>query len=254
MINYMELGCGKEKVFFLHGWKIDSTCFNGLIPALDKIAFNYVFVDQRGYGKSKELPGPYTIQQVALDIIELADELKWENFHIIAHSMGGKVISRLMADVPERIKSAIGITPVPPVKLPFDEEAWKMFSSASSDPAVRKEVFRIATGNRLTETWYEMITAESMNASTPAAFAEYLDSWVNYEFYQDVQGCTVPLKILPGEHDADLTYELMKNTFGNWFENLEIIKLGNCGHYPMYEIPLALAAECESFITKHMSK
>jgi hypothetical protein len=70
----------------------------------------------------------------------------------------------------------------------------------------RQEIFQISTGNRLTGAWYEMITEKSVQASTSKAFAEYLDSWVNYECYEDVSGNTVPVKILPGEHDPHLTY------------------------------------------------
>ena len=251
MLNYISLGCGEEKVFFLHGWKMDHTCFDGLHSALDKTAFTYVFVDQRGYGLSKDQAGPFTIQQIAADIIELADHLGWDAFHVAGHSMGGKVISRLMADVPSRIKSAVGITPVPPVEIPFDEQGFGLFASADKDASARQEIFRMSTGNRLTDTWYERVTAASMAASTPEAFREYLDAWVKYSFFEDVQGCSVPVKILPGEHDPHLTYETMQGTYGQWFKNVEIVQLANCGHYPMYEIPLALAAECETFFRKN---
>ena len=90
-----------------------------------------------------------------------------------------------------------------------------------------------------------------MQASTSKAFSDYLDSWVNYEFFEDVDGSTVPARILAGEHDPFLTYELMNNTFGQWLPNVEVKKMANCGHYPMNEIPLSLAAECESFIKKN---
>ncbi len=75
MINYLSIGKGQEKVMFLHGWKMDHTCFDEMQAALDKNIFTYAFVDQRGYGLSKDQPGPYTIVQIAEDLIELADEL-----------------------------------------------------------------------------------------------------------------------------------------------------------------------------------
>ncbi len=252
MLNYISIGSGDEKVVFIHGWMMDHACFDGLHSALDQHAFNYVFVDQRGYGLSKDQEGPFTIGQVAEDLILLADHLKWQKFHIVGHSMAGKVISRLLADVPDRIKSAVGITPCPPVKIPVDEQAWELFSKAAENPRNRQEIFRVDTGNRLTDSWYETIADKSMQVSTPGAFSSYLTSWVNDEFYKDVMGCGVPLKILASENDPHLTYELMQNTFGEWFQNVEIKKLSNCGHYPMYEIPLALAMECEGFLRRHL--
>lgn len=251
MLNYVSLGGGEEKVIFIHGWMMDHTCFEALHPALDPNECTYIFIDQRGYGLSRDQGGPYTIVQIAEDVMVLADHLLWDRFHIVGHSMAGKVISRLMADIPDRIKSAVGITPCPPVKIPLDDQAMALFSNSKTDLASRQEIFRFDTGNRLTGTWYETIAELSMRASTSEAYAAYLDSWANYEFFEDVQGCTIPLKIMPGEHDPHLPYETMKDTFGQWFSNVEISKLSSCGHYPMYEIPLCLAAECEKFIKSH---
>ena len=254
MLNYITLGNGDEKVMVIHGWMMDHSCFDALHPALDQNTFTYRFVDQQGYGLSKNQDGPYTIIQIAEDITILADKLKWDKFHIIGHSMGGKVISRLMADIPHRIKSAIGITPCPPAKIPFDDQSWALFTKAATDPVSRQEIFRMDTVGRLTPTWYETITAQSMQVARSKAASDYLDSWVNYEFIKDVKGCSVPLKIMPAEHDPFLTPEVMHNTYGQWFKNIEIVTLANCGHYPMYEIPLILAAECEGFIKQYSNK
>lgn len=251
MLKYNSIGKGRETVIVLHGWKMDHSCFDGMQLSLDKEKYTYIFVDQRGYGLSKDQSGPYTIVQIAEDLIELADKLNLSRFHFAGHSMGGKVLCRLLADIPDRIKSMVGITPCPPVKIPFDDDGWKLFSNAAQDPECRKEIFRISTGNRLTSTWYETITEKSMQASTSEAFFNYLDSWVNYECHADIVGSDVPVKILPGEHDPHLTYDLMQDTFGQWLPKAEISKLSNCGHYPMYETPLSLAAECESFFSKY---
>ena len=254
MLNYFTLGNGNEKVMVIHGWMMDHSCFDALHPALDQNTFTYLFVDQQGYGLSKAQDGPYTVIQIAKDLMMLADQLKWDKFHIIGHSMGGKVISRLMADIPRRIKSAIGITPCPPAKIPFDDQGWALFTKAAVDPVSRQDIFKMDTGGRLTSTWYENITARSMQVARPKAVSDYLVSWVNYEFTEDVKGCSVPLKIMAAEHDPFLTPAVMHNTYGQWFESVEILTLAHCGHYPMYEIPLILAAECENFIKQHSTE
>lgn len=251
MLDYISIGSGEEKVIFIHGWMMDHTCFDALHPALDEKACTYIYIDQRGYGLSRDQDGPYTIVQTAEDVVVLANQLKWDRFHIVGHSMAGKVISRLMADIPDRIKSAVGITPCPPVKIPLDDQVMGLFSSAATDLASRQEIFRFDTGNRLTDAWYAAIAEASMQASTTEAFVDYLDTWANYAFFESVKGCRVPLKIMSGEHDVNLTYELMQDTFGQWFTDVEIVKLSNCGHYPMYETPLCLASECEKFIKSH---
>lgn len=248
MIGYEMLGNGSEHVMVVHGWKTDSRCFDGMLGSLNPDKFTYVFVDQRGYGKSIDMAGPYNVPQVAKDMVELADSLGWEKFHIIGHSMGGKVVQRIMADESSRIKSAIAVTPTPAAKIPFDEETWDLFSNAYQNKQNRMNIFRFSTGNRLTDSWYQGVTEQSIESSNPEAFAEYLNSWVNYELIEDIMGNTIPIKVIVGEYDPHLTMDVMRATYGEWLPNVEFVQLANCGHYPMFETPLRLAAEWENFL------
>ena len=165
-IGFKTIGQGDEKVFVTHGWKIDHTSFSPLFHALDQQTFTYVFIDQRGYGLSREMKGPYTVDQVASDIISLSNRLEFEKYHVIGHSMGGKVIQRIMADAPDRVKSAIGITPVPASPIPFNDEELELFSSADNDRLKRLQIFRFSTANRYTASWYEYVTSISMASCT----------------------------------------------------------------------------------------
>jgi len=251
MLGYTKIGYGNEPVVVVHGWKTDHTCYESLYASLNKDKYTYVFVDQRGYGKSINLPGPYSVPQVAEDIVALAELLGFGKFHIVGHSMGGKVIQKIMVDYPERIKSAVGITPCPAVKIPFDPEPWEMFSNSDKNLQNRLEIFRYSTGNRLTTSWYQWINALSSVKSRTEAYRDYLDSWVSYDIADKVEGCSTPIKVIVGEHDPDLNYDVMINTYGSWFTNSEIVVLKNCGHYPMFETPLSLAAEIEKFLDRH---
>ncbi len=109
----------------------------------------------------------------------------------------------------------------------------------------------MATGDRLTDTWYENVNVQSIEASRPEAFRSYLDSWVNYDLVEDIMGCKIPIRVIVGEYDADFTDDVMQATYGEWFTKSKIVKLSNCGHYPMFETPLSLAAEWESFLNQH---
>lgn len=250
-ISYKTIGNGKEKVFVTHGWKLDHTCFSPLFPALDQQFFTYVFIDQRGYGLSRDLNGPYSIDQVAADIIDLSNTLGFDKFHVIGHSMGGKVIQRIMVDASERVISAIGITPVPACPIPLDDDEWALFSAAHDDRQKRQKIFRFSTGNRYTDSWYDYAVDKSMASCTAEAFAEYLRSWVYYDLVEDIKGNKTPIKLLVGEHDPHMTAELMADTYGHWLEKTEIEVIQGSGHYPMLETPLFLASKMEEFMKKY---
>jgi pimeloyl-ACP methyl ester carboxylesterase len=73
-----------------------------------KEAFNrqhrLLLCDNRGVGRSPKPPGPYTIEQMANDILE---QLPDQKVHVLGHSMGGAIAQYLAAHHPERIDKLI---------------------------------------------------------------------------------------------------------------------------------------------------
>lgn len=247
-LGFKRIGSGSEKVICIHGWMTDHSCFDSLIPSFDLDRYTFILADQRGYGKSKDLEGPYNIKQVATDLLSLVENINWNRFHVIGHSMGGKVIQQMMIDSPGRIISAIGITPVPACTIPLPEEILNLFSNAVTNEEARIEVFHLATAYKYSDTWYDNIKTESERICTPEAFRSYLNSWVNDDISKEIDGCSIPMLVVTGENDADITAELLQATFGKWMTNVRILTLPCCGHFPMYETPLALGAECQKFL------
>jgi 3-oxoadipate enol-lactonase len=62
-------------------------------PQLDAFTRNFRVLryDGRGHGQSSATPGPYTIEQLAGDVVELLDALKLERVYFCGLSMGGMI-------------------------------------------------------------------------------------------------------------------------------------------------------------------
>src|SRR5690606_28526432 len=76
-----------------------------------------VAIDCRGHGKSEKPhdPSKYGPQMVA-DVIELMDHLKIDKAHVHGYSMGGFIVTQLLAKCPERfITASYGGAGVPEV-------------------------------------------------------------------------------------------------------------------------------------------
>jgi 3-oxoadipate enol-lactonase len=71
-------------------------------PALS-VRFRLLRYDHRGHGGSPVPPGPYTIQDLGLDVIALLDRLEVERFSFCGLSLGGMVGMWLASEAPERI-------------------------------------------------------------------------------------------------------------------------------------------------------
>ncbi|MBN9420049.1 hypothetical protein ABS71_08540 [bacterium SCN 62-11] len=83
-----------------------------LIAGLATDALSWIFpcqrrlivCDNRGVGRSPKPPGPYTIEQMAHDILEILPD---EKVHLLGHSMGGAIAQYLAVHYPDRIDKLI---------------------------------------------------------------------------------------------------------------------------------------------------
>ncbi|MGA8114795.1 MAG: alpha/beta hydrolase [Actinocatenispora sp.] len=243
-----RVGDGEHRVLVLHGWFGPGESWQALLPHLDPTAFTYAFLDYRGYGSRRGEAGEYTVEEIARDALATADELGWREFSLVGHSMGGMAMQKVYALAPERVRRMVGVSPVPASGVPFDERAWGLFSSAAGSPENRRRIINASTGGRRTDAWLDEMVRRSVETSDVAAFAAYLPSWAHGDFHEEVKGSAVPVKVVVGAHDAAITAELARATFGLWYPNFELAVLDDAGHYPMDEAPVELAGEIERFL------
>lgn len=116
------VGNGPERIIAVAGWMGDHHLFDPFVPLVDPARYSFALLDARGYGSRKNSDGPFTIEQIAADIVSCADGLSWSKFHVIGHSMAGMSAQRLVVDVPARIASAILLAPVPASGARIDEQ------------------------------------------------------------------------------------------------------------------------------------
>jgi pimeloyl-ACP methyl ester carboxylesterase len=127
-IHFMTMGKGTP-VILIHGYtgSAEGNWFrNGIAEALAKNHL-VIAIDCRNHGRSdKPQPGG---PGRAEDVIELMDHLKIQKAHFHGYSMGGGIVGRLMALIPERFITAgfggSGVREVDPewiAKAPKDKE------------------------------------------------------------------------------------------------------------------------------------
>lgn len=243
------VGSGPVKVLALHGWFGSATGWGALPDLIDQDAYSYAFLDYRGYGTRREEPGAHTIEEIATDAVVLADELGWDEFALVGHSMGGTAVLRVFANVPDRVRAVIGISPVPASGVPFDENSWALFDGAAHNDANRYAIIDFTTGNRQSATWIIQMVAFSVAQSTREAFGAYLPSWAKYDFASELPAPTVPVKAIVGENDPALGRDTMEATWVQQLPGCALDVQSNAGHYAMYEAPVALITSIEKTLS-----
>ncbi len=245
-----RFGSGPHPVFALHGWFGDQTAYAPMYDALSPEEFTYIFPSYRGYGGSRGFRGEYTVDEIARDLLALADSLKFDRFSLIGHSMGGMAIQRILANAPDRVNKLVAVAPVPASGVPFDDATYGMFERAVADEETACKIVGFSTGGRLSPTWVRHIATYPKKAALDEAFSGYLPSWARSDFHREIEGNPVPVLVTIGEFDGAINEELMRATYVRWYPNAELVVVANAGHYPMNETPVALATLMEAFLRR----
>ncbi len=251
MIGHFVHGTGPVHAIALHGWLNDRDTFAPLLQALDPDLLSIAFMDCRGYGQSRGREGPYDMQTIAADALELADRLGWGQFSLIGHSMGGKASLASAVAAPERIQRICGITPVWAAPAPFDPATLDFFRSAAGSIDGRAAILANTTGGRLPPVWSRGAARRSSEISTTAAFAAYLESWALDDFAETAARIRQPTLVIAGAHDVGVPEAWVRQSWLQALPQAELIVLPEAGHYPMDECPLILAALITRFLTSN---
>jgi pimeloyl-ACP methyl ester carboxylesterase len=102
--------CGsesREPVILLHGFPESSAMWVRTMRFLADRGYACLALDQRGYSPGARPKGKfaYTMDQVASDVIALADSLGWEKFHLVGHDWGAGCGWTVVQLYPERLMS-----------------------------------------------------------------------------------------------------------------------------------------------------
>ena len=247
--SLVSIGSGDRHVLAVHGWFGSARGWGSLPDFLDRSTYTYAFMDLRGYGGRQQVAGEFTMEEAAADAIALADELGWDRFSVIGHSMGAKVAHQVLLQAPDRVEKLVGLNPVPANAVLMDEEGWQLFSGAAGNAGHRAAIIDFTTGSKLTATFVNHVVRHSLENSNEAAFAAYLQAWAKSDFSGKVQADTsTPVKLIIGVNDPALSAEVMERTWLVFFPEAEMTILPDAGHYPMFESPVSLATSIEEFL------
>lgn len=110
-LGYRRVGSGPTPVIALHDWRGDHRFYRQAIPVMDRRRFTHILADIRGYGLSFEAPGAFTIEEIADDVLRLADSLGFKRLHLVGHSLTAAACERVAASAPNRLYSLALLAP-----------------------------------------------------------------------------------------------------------------------------------------------
>jgi pimeloyl-ACP methyl ester carboxylesterase len=249
-LGHELVGSGLTRVIVTNDWLCDTSTWDGARAYLDAVRFTFAFADLRGYGRSRGLPGTFTVLEAAADVLTLADALGWDRFAIVGHSMSSLVTLHLAQQRSDRIDRVVVLAPPPPAGFGADEAALSAARAiALADDATRLSYLAERFAARLSPGWAAYKTARWRAAADPAAVAAYVSMFARDGLPDLTTRISVPVLAVTGEQDAPpMRSDSITQNLAPLCEHLAVMALRDCGHYPMQEMPPLTVALVERFL------
>ena len=167
--------------------------------------FRVLRYDTRGHGQSSSTSGPYSIEQLAKDVIALLDALDLGRVHFCGLSMGGMIGMWLGANAPERLDHLVLCNTGATIGT---GEAWN-----ARIETVQKNGMK-SISSAVIERWFtpsfrqkapEAIssTLKMIEEANPEGYAACCAAVRDFDFREQLRNIHVPALVIAGAHDPD---------------------------------------------------
>ncbi|AHG40462.1 alpha/beta hydrolase [Pseudomonas syringae CC1557] len=115
-----------QPVIALHGWLDNANSFARLAPRLEGLRI--VALDLAGHGHSAHRPAgsSYALADYVFDVLQVAEQLGWQRFALLGHSLGAIISVLLAGSLPERVTRLALIDGLIPLTGDPDSAAERM--------------------------------------------------------------------------------------------------------------------------------
>ncbi len=115
-----------QPVIALHGWLDNANSFARLAPRLTGLRI--VALDLAGHGHSGHRPAgsSYALADYVFDVLQVAEQLGWQRFALLGHSLGAIISVLLAGSLPERVTRLALIDGLIPLTGDADSAAERM--------------------------------------------------------------------------------------------------------------------------------
>ena len=215
---YFDSGDSGCPLLFLHGTGCDASDW---IPVIERLPSEQrcIAPDFRGHGRSAVPTQPFTLADLAGDVLCLAGYLGIQELVIVGHSLGGMVAM----EVAQRSSDVVGLVLL---------EGWTSLSTAGSAFAPGRFY------GSLSETAIAQIQRKSegtRNRFQSEIWHDFWESVKNFDAYTYLQHASIPIYEVFGSMGRnDLTEDKLRIPSN---PNIRRVWIPNTGHYLPHECP-----------------
>jgi 3-oxoadipate enol-lactonase len=169
--------------------------------------FRILRYDTRGHGQSSTTPGPYSIEQLANDVLALLDFLQFDRVYFCGLSKGGMIGMWLGANAPSRFcKLVLCNTGAQLGSTDFwNARASSVLNSGMSSISRAVADRWLTPDFRAAHPDIDASLIKMIEATDPAGYAANCAALRDFDFRANLSSVKVPTLVIAGAHDAAAT-------------------------------------------------
>jgi pimeloyl-ACP methyl ester carboxylesterase len=237
---YEERGQG-QPLLFLNGLSGDHLYWRGQLRALGK-DYRCLAIDNRDVGQSSYATEPYSIGDLAADVLQLMDELALPPAHVVGLSMGGMIAQELALAAPEHVRSVILVDTLARADDWFrcTLRAFELIRRQVADTgAFFEAILPWWVSHRFFDesdraSWLRALLRQNPYPQRLDGFLRQLDACGRHDACNRLSGIACPVLVLVGEDDciAPMRYSRQLQKL---IPQAQLVVLPGVGHAPPIE-------------------
>lgn len=176
--------------------------------------------------------------------------LQIKSYHLVGHSMGGKIALQMAANQAPGLQQLILIAPSPPTYEPMsDEEKTRLLDNHPSRDNAEKTLNNSAICN-LSPAQQELAIQTHMAVSS-SAWNWWLRSGMNENIAAQMHQIDVPVTAILSKDDPVIPYETVKFELSSLIPQTQIVTTSKVGHLLPFEAPDLIATQIRDAIAPY---
>lgn len=265
-----------ETIVFLHFSGGNLAQWNGIVPYfMDQ--YHLVTLDLRGHGKTEKAANGYTLDNMAMDIIHVMNQLNIDKAHIVGSSLGGEIAVNMAAHFPERIQSVVaegaiqnffgpnGIYDIAEDEIPHKKVELRANRTKKSNPIFDSMVDKIEMAKQTYEQggilWNQQIeefeiynSSETEDGKFTSAcptwvIDKYLEDYWDMKFEKCFEKIACPVLMIPSEEEWE-SKEIKEgiDKYQMLLKTSQVAVIPGGGHaYVAFQYPLEFSKAIQGF-------
>ena len=208
-INYQTFGdASHPAIVFSNSLGTKYSMWQPQIDALQK-DYYVICYDTRGHGASSAPQGPYSIEQLGKDVIQLLDHLNIQKASFCGISMGGLTGQWLAIHHPDRFNHVIVCNTAAKIG---QAQAWNERAALVREQGL-KPIADTAATRWFTEPFIQSNTAivqslsNDLGAGSPEGYASCCEALAKADVREELASIQIPVLIIAGQQDPVTTVE-----------------------------------------------